>query len=231
MITAIGSERWTCGVCGVESEQMRLEAGHSEQPPDFDTRPGEPVRSTIGQWMHECPNCGYAAPDLRVSDVEASAVVRSEEYRELRTDETLSPIARRFMRHALILERVGAFADGGWVCLHAAWAGDDEGSLETALRCREQAIRLWRHGKQHGQNFGEDHVQEFALVTDILRRSGEFDAAREACLEALQSEDIDALIEDLLRRQLVLIQNRDTACHSLAEILDRPRQGDRVTLH
>lgn len=230
-MTAIGNERWTCGVCSAESEQMSLESGHSEQPPDFDTRPGEPVRSTIPHWMHECPKCGYAAPDLRITSPEAVAIVRSGEYQALHGEEGLSLLVRRFLCHALLLERLGAFSDAGWVSLHAAWVCDDESAAPAAVRCRRQAIRLWRHGKEHGQGFGEDHTQEFALVTDVLRRSGDFDDARDACLEALQAEDLDPIIDDLMRRQLVLIQQRDTACHSLAEILDRPKQGDRVTLH
>lgn len=76
----------------------------------------------------------------------------------------------------------------------------------------------------------EDLAQEFALVTDLLRRMGDFDAAREACLEALTLEDLPAMIDDMLRRQLTLIQQKDTAAHSLKE-LERPRPGQRVTLN
>lgn len=227
---AMGTDEWTCAVCGAPSEQMRLEAGQPEEPPDFDSRPGEPVRSTIRHWMHECPHCGYAAPDLRISVIEAGGVMKSDRYKTLRSDEAIPLGTRRFLCHALILEEIGSFADAGWTCLHGAWLSDDEESDEAARRCRRDAVRLWRHGKEHGQSFGEEYAQEFALVVDVQRRAGDFDAAREACLEALQIDDLDPVIEDMLRLQLTLIQRRDTSCHSLREVLDRPSGGERVTL-
>lgn len=227
---ALDTDQWTCAVCGELSEQMHVEIGLPEEPPDFDSRPGEPVRSTIGHWVHECPHCRYIAPDLRISNVEAGPIVRGETYARLHDDQSMSTGTRRFLCHALILETVGDFADAGWTCLHGAWIADDGDDVNAATHCRNEAIRLWKHGKQHGQNFGEGHAHEFAVVTDVHRRAGDFEAARDACLEALSGE-VDPLIEDMLRMQLALIQRHDTACHSLREVLDRRSGGDRVTLH
>jgi hypothetical protein len=219
-----------CAVCGLESCQTQLRSGAEIQPPDFDTRPGEMVRSTLPDWVMECPHCGYAAGDLSAADSRAFAIVRSEEYRRRLTNPALPQDARRFAAYALLLERIGECADAGWTALHAAWLCDDAGHAEGAWACRGEAVRLWKRGKAQGEKFMEDHLQEFALVTDVLRRMGDFDAAREACLEALTIESLPGLIEDMLRRQLTLIQQKDSAAHSLGEI-ERPERGQRVTLN
>ena len=141
-----------------------------------------------------------------------------------------SRYARRFAAYAFLLESFDLFADAGWASLHAAWMCDDERHPDAARLCRADALRLWKRGKSASQNFLDDHLQEFALVTDVLRRLGDFDAAREACLEALTLDDIPPVIDDMLRRQLTLIQQKETAAHSLRE-LERPSPGQRVTLN
>lgn len=219
-----------CAVCGTTSSQRTVGSTSFGGPPDLDTRPAVPLRATYACWMMECPRCGYAAPDLGKMADEAPEIVQSEAYKARRTEPGMPALAGAFRRHAVLLEAIGAFASAGWTNLHAAWACDDESNEEAARRCRLDAIRLWRHGKNHGQNFVGDHAQEFALATDVLRRAGEFDEAKEACLEALQMEDLNPLIEDVLRMQLTLIQQRDTRCHSVREVLDRGRGGERVTL-
>ena len=43
-----------------------------------------------------------------------------------------------------------------------------------------------------------------------------------ACSEGLDVEDAPPAIEHLLRRQIVLIEQRDTSCHSMSELLVEP---------
>lgn len=229
-MSSLSHEDLTCAVCGLVSSRTLLHGSNSIEPPDFDTRPGEMMRSTLFYWVMDCPHCGYAAPDIRESDVRAAGIVRAEPYQRRRTDEALPEDARRFACYAYLLEELQEFASAGWTALHAAWMCDDRGSARSAQHCRSEAIRLWKKGKAHGENFMEDHPQEFALVTDVLRRMGDFDAAREACLEALGMSDLEPFIEDMLRRQLTLIQQKDTAAHSMAE-LERPGGTQRVVLN
>lgn len=220
----------TCAVCGRTSSQAMVGAAPPVDAPDFDTRPGGLLRDTLPRWVAECPHCGYAAAMIAEADARAAAVVRDDGYQQRRKDETLPEGARRFAAHALLLERLELPADAGWTMLHAAWMCDDAGAPDAARHCRGEAIRLWKQGKRRGMDFMEDQMQEFALVTDVLRRLGDFDAAREAALEGLTLEDLPPVVEDLLRRQLSLIQQKDTAAHSLRE-LERPRMGERVTLN
>jgi hypothetical protein len=80
------------------------------------------------------------------------------------------------------------------------------------------AINRWKRGKELGQGFADDLATEFAIVTDLHRRGGEFDNATVACAEGLDIEDIPGPIEQMLRRQMTLIQQRDTDRHSMSEL-------------
>lgn len=229
-MSKLDHEEMSCAVCGMVCSRVVLSSSNEIHPPDFDTRPGEMLRSTLFYWVMECPGCGYAAPDLREAASGAAGIVRGPEYQRLRSGGELPAEVRRFACYAFLLERLELLADAGWTALHAAWMCDDLNRDEAARHWRAEAIRLWKLGKARGEDFMDDHQQEFALVTDVLRRMGDFDAAREAALEALALDGLEPLIEDLLRRQLVLVQQKDAAAHSMAE-LERPRPGQRVVLN
>lgn len=208
-----------CAVCGstVAVESLgRLP--DSVEPPDFDTRPGEPLRSTLPWWVQMCAHCGYVADDISRASEDARTIVESEAYRSCLADGSLPETARRFLCYALLLEKLHQAADAGWSALHAAWACDDAGDSEAASRCRARAIELWQRGKQLGQLFCDDMASEFALVTDVYRRLGEFEHATVACAEGLDLEDLPPAIEAILRRQSVLIQQRDRNAHSMREL-------------
>jgi len=192
----------------------------SEQagPPDFDTRPSEPERLLIGYWVCECPHCGYCAEDVTHIHEDVEAIVRSTEYREQLENSEVPDAARRFLCYAFILARLHHWADSGWSCLHAAWACDDARADSGASYCRALAIERWKRGKELGQNFADDLASEFAIVTDLYRRMGEFEEATIACAEGVDLDDIPPALEKMLRRQMVLIQHRDTGCHSMAEL-------------
>jgi hypothetical protein len=196
----------------------RLSPPEQTGPPDFDTRPSEPERSLIRYWVSECPYCGYCADDLTAIHEGVEAIVRSPEYREQLENFEVPEAARRFLCYASILAMLHYWADSGWTCLHAAWACDDEGAQSLSINCRALAIERWKRGKELGQNFADDLASEFAIVTDLYRRIGEFEEATIACAEGLDLDDISPVVEQMLRRQMVLIQRRDTVCHSMAEL-------------
>lgn len=220
-MTTIDEKFTCCAVCGQMSSRIILGSSNVVEPPDFDTRPGEMLRSTIHLWVVECPHCGYAAPDIEELVEGAAPIVRSEAYQAQ---------PGPFLRHAHLLEQLGHFAEAGWTALHAAWIADDDQDDARARAARSLAIQLWKRGKAARQNFMNNPHEEFALVTDVCRRMGDFDEALSTCRAGLEAHDIPPLIEDLLRAELVLIQRRDTACHSLKEIPERPADAQRVTL-
>jgi hypothetical protein len=207
-----------CALCGATQPTASRVLPESAAPPDFDTRPGEPLRSTIGDWIQCCASCGYCAEDIARAAAGADAAVASDAYREWLNDACLPVKARQFLAFACLLERLHQPSDGGWSALHGAWVCDDADAIGGAIRCRRRAIELWKRGKTAGQLFCDDMASEFALVTDIYRRMGEFEHATVACAEALDLEDLPPALEAMLRRQMVLIQARDTAAHSMSEL-------------
>jgi hypothetical protein len=188
-------------------------------PPDFDTRPAEPERGTIGSWVSRCAACGYCNGDLTVAGERAASTVASEAYQALLGDESLPLKAREFLCWACVLEKEHEYADAGWSALHAAWVCDDAAATAAGARCRARAIELWRRGKAIGQLFCDDMGSEFALVTDLHRRMGEWEHARVTCAEGLDLEDLPLPVEAMLRRQMVLIQQHDSEAHSMRELL------------
>lgn len=221
--------RVRCAICQAESPQAASDPGAlPDEAPDCDTRPAEPMRQTIQAWLMECPQCGYVAHDLAVQDPNAAELMRSGRYQKLRMQSRYAPLANRFRRFSLLLETIGSFADAGWSALHAAWASDDAGDAASARECRLEAIRLWKHGKTHQQDFGDSTGLEFAIVVDVLRRAGEWEEARESALSAMSMDDLPELLDDLFRFQLVLVQRKDDARHHLAELPQK--KGTRVVL-
>jgi hypothetical protein len=229
-MTRLDHDSCVCAVCGDVRLHTLVSSSNQLGPPDFDTRPAEMLRGTLLFWVTECMSCGYAAPGIQAADARAIPIVRSVEYQHFRSNPGVREDARRFACYAFLLEKIEQFADAGWAWLHTAWMCDDRDDPDGARHARAEAIRLWKRGKSAGQSFMEKQIEEFALVTDVLRRTGDFDAAREACLEALTLDKIPVPVEDMLRRQLTLIQQKDTAAHSMAE-LERPQEGKRVTLN
>lgn len=213
----------TCAVCGAQSEQAAASGAEvaPREPPDFDTRPGEPLRSTLAGWLQQCPECGYAAPELSYAPEGVAALVRTEQYARCEGP---------FLRHAFLLDQLGHHADAGWMALQGAWSCDDSGDGGMALGCRTVALQFWKKGKAAGQDFAESIPEEFALVTDILRRCALFDDALGTCLDALEDDELPPVIEDMLRMQKTFIEKKDDARHSLAELPERPAGSTRVTL-
>ena len=207
-----------CGLCGTGEAEAAASQDESSGPADFDTRPGEPLRSTISGWIQACPDCGYCADDISRAPEGIAEIVASPEYRFYLQDASLPELARRFLCYSCLLERIHQHADAGWSALHAAWACDDARADDAAERCRRRAIVCWQKGKAAGQQFADSLASEFALATDLYRRTRNFDLAIVSCTEGLDLEDVPPTLERLLRRQMVLIQKRDASRHSLSEL-------------
>jgi hypothetical protein len=212
----------TCALCGAVSHPILPAAAPAaparDPAPDFDTRPGEPVRSTLLSWVQQCRACGYAAGSLAELADGVREVVSSAEYRRLVRDPAAPAQARPFLCYAYILERLEAYPDAGWCALHAAWACDDLSEESAARGCRARAIDLWKRGKHLGAGFMDSHEEEFAVVADVCRRLGQFEEARMACNAALDGPPLPPGIDAMLRRQLVLIARGDRSAHSMEEL-------------
>jgi hypothetical protein len=212
-----------CGNCGAEQQVSHLLHAEELEPPDLDTRPGEDLRSSIGLWMARCNNCGYCAADLSSIHDQAGPVVESGIYQEQLGDARFPAKANEFICHALILERLGQYADAGWTMLHAAWVCDDAvdagtGTIEAAQTCRRGALRAWSAGKTRKQAFHESHESEFLIISEVHRRLGEFEFALTACNEGGLSEDLPELLDHCFRLQRRLIATKVTTAGSMRDL-------------
>ena len=211
-------KRLRCAVCTAWSEQLVAESAESFEPPDFDTRPGKPSRSGIAYWVQACPDCGYCANDISVSDEGVPEYVRHSIYRAFRNNKVFPEKATQFLCYALVLEKSEQFADAGWTALHAAWICDDAKDIANAASCRRRAIELWKQAKAVGQAFMDNDFEEFGLVADVHRRVEEWDEARAAAQGGLECEGIPQIVNALLRRELAFVDRKDSTAHNMAEL-------------
>ena len=140
---------------------------------------------------------------------------------------------------ARLHEHKGSDAQAGQVALRGAWAagdvadrqgGEDEGSTErpaddeaveaareAATRCRRLAIACFEADRKRGLTFADDEATADALLADLHRRVGDFDAAR-ACARTGRAREPEGLLLEVLRFQVRLAESGDADCHHLGEI-------------
>lgn len=113
----------------------------------------------------------------------------------------------------------GDLAAAGWHALRAAWACDDAGEPDAAVRCRELAAELWRRAEEAGQGIAGDNdlAASLLIFTDVLRRAGLFDDARRACHRALSGRPPEPH-RSLLEFELELISREDSGAHEIGEV-------------
>jgi hypothetical protein len=217
-----------CSLCGTRSKQRLIGSIQTLGLPDLDTRPAELARSALPFGVQRCPACGYCARDISLEYPEAERVVRSPAYEKILRKRTVSEKARQFLAWASIQEANGEYGGAGWSSLHAAWACDDAEKAKGAAECRKLALeRLNRQLAQLGHITGLDEPSLVRLVlADLCRRIGQFDQATRWARdgqERIWARRPDAghpsdVVRFALEMELALIEDQDTACHSLEEI-------------
>lgn len=187
-MTTIFPIKQKCAICGKRSEHPMLGSTNEFGSRDLDTRPPELARSTISMWIQNCPSCGYCAPDISKAKSKASELVESNIYRKNLKNPDLPDLANYFLCWSLIQENAEDYANAGWASIHAAWACDDFGNDKNAKSCRMRAVAMLQKAKEKGQKFAENTGAEYALMVDLLRRSGQLDLALSTCEEGLKKK-------------------------------------------
>lgn len=193
-----------CGVCGGPA-RAPFHAPHTpEISPDMDMRPGEPVRSTLRDWVQACGKCGAAAWDLTTLTPDAKAVVESAAYRDLNLDAAEDTLL--FRRWAMICQAAGDAEMAAEATLMAAWAADDGADMVDAAGRRREVAALWGTPTD---------LPDALRLLDVLRRAGEF-AAVEAQAQACAKRDLDAFARAVVAFQRDRAAARDTGRHLLS---------------
>ena len=206
----------TCAVCGEACRFTIPDAASSVGSRDLDTRPAEPLRSTIYAWVKRCPSCGYCAPDPGKAPEGAADVVKLPRYRWQLDARRFPAVANTFLCWSIIQEDLGTPARAAWASLHAAWACDDRGEDVPARICRKRAADLLRRAWEKGERLAPGVGMDEAILTDLLRRAGRLREARIMVKETLE-QNPDPTIIDIMRFQIRLIDAGDRGAHTVAE--------------
>ncbi|MGH3079627.1 MAG: hypothetical protein ACRDNH_00630 [Gaiellaceae bacterium] len=96
-------------------------------------------------------------------------------------DGDVPELARSFLCSSMIFQEHGDKGDAARNAIEAAWVCDDDDLPGAATQCRLRAIELLRETETEGDALYSDPSTEYAVVVDLLRRSGRFeDAVAEA---------------------------------------------------
>lgn len=206
-----------CAVCGEQCRFSHPGDVGAVGSRDLDTRPSDPLRSTIYAWVQRCPSCGYAAPDVGKQVPGAAETVRLPRYREQLGNRTFPDLANTFLCWSLIQEDAGQRGRAAWACIHAAWVCDDQENDVAARICRKRAAALMKQAMREGDRLAAQDGGDDAILVDLLRRAGRLRDARMAAGEALTRHP-EPLIADILGYQKRLIERADRGCHSIDEV-------------
>ena len=208
-----------CGVCEEVSKHYSIQSTNAFGSPDLDTRPPEMERSTIDEWVQRCPSCHYCAPDISKASPDTKMILLSDEYQHIVDTDQLPEMVTTFLASSYIQEQSGNFSEAAWRAIHAAWVCDDENRHDGSRSCRIKAIGLIEQTALNGQAISCQAGATETITIDLLRRAGKFDEALEFVVKA-EAENLDDVILRILDFEKVLIENRDTEAHTIAEALE-----------
>ena len=229
-MTTMFRQKYKCAVCGTEKEFYGIASTNSFGSPDLDLRPPEMQRSTMGQWIQQCPKCGYVSGSI--DDAAGKVTIKwlkSKEYTHndgIKFQSALADQFYKFYKISLLNEdNETAF----YSLLHASWACDDCKDTKNAAYCRSMAIPLLNkliEGIVAGKSEQEEDCDEDADVkkdnlllmkTDLLRRSGQF----ETLLSEYASRSFkNNIMNKVLAFQLAKAAEKDTACYTIQEAVE-----------
>lgn len=210
-MSSFGIEKNRCAVCRRTSEHVFVRSTNAFGSSDLDTRPPAMMRDTLCFLVRECPRCGYVADNLQEKTSVKPRFLKSDVYRTC--DGTLFQwkLASRFYRLYLIQCRDGQKRKAFFALLHAAWACDDAGDRENAIRCRRLALPLITELIEENP---ADREELILVKADVLRRAECFDELKEYLAETLPR---DVLSERILSFQSHLADKRDAACYTVSD--------------
>ncbi|MFC2039879.1 DUF2225 domain-containing protein [Chloroflexota bacterium] len=218
-MTTVKEEDIKCSVCEKISTHRIIRSTSAWGSMDLDTRPPNPKRSSLDMWVQICPSCGYCAPGLSTKGEHIAEIVHSTSYQQQLKNPEFSKLANGFLCFSLIQENAGDYVGAGWSSVHAAWACDDDDFLDGAQECRKKAANLFKRASENKQEFSKQLGGEELLKVDLLRRSGQFEAALQTCRDGLLKQPAKLILK-LYEYQQTLINISDMSCHSVNEITE-----------
>lgn len=214
-MTEIKPRMKKCSVCNHSKEFLELASTNTKGLPDLDTRPH--MARKISEWVERCPSCGYCASNIELS-LEKPDILKSEAYRLQLKNKDFPELCNSFLCWSIIYENMGDFTKAGGVSIFGAWAADDNKNDKAAKYCRKKAISLLKQAGEKGENLSDKDGEEKLILSDLLRRIGEFEEALKTYNDAIKKIN-DKKMRNLLEFELKLIKNKDQSCHKTSEVI------------
>ena len=209
-MTTYSEQTVKCRLCNHSQTVYLLASCSSFGASDLDTRPAEMARSAIMSMLQVCPECGFASFDIS-KDVEKPEAVKNllASFPESKT------MSDDFYKAGEIARQISNNHGEAFVFyLRAAWSADDEDNPQKAkemrsLALKEKMILL--------KSVESPAVEDFLQASDIARRAEQFDVAVNL-ITSLDGKEMKPFIRNLVTFEKELIEQKDTACHSVSEV-------------
>jgi hypothetical protein len=215
--TSFGEVEKICAVCGAKGKYTVLMSTNAMGARDLDGRPPEMMRSTISFGVEKCPACGYCSEDVAKLIKDAKATMADPAYKSQLSNAAYPELANKFLCKMMIEDKAGEYKIAANSAINAGWTSDDAKNTEAAAAIREISIkRLLDLNSKNDRYFTQKGGDEI-LISDMWRRNSQFEKARQAAEKGLTLE-LEEVIKSVLNFELALIDKKDTAIHTMAEI-------------
>ena len=212
-MTTILPCEYECSVCGQTSKHYEIGSTNTWGYQDMDTRPPEMMRSTISNWIQECPHCGYVSQHICDEMQIEREYLDSEEYINCSGIDFKDDLSKRFYRHYLISLKTNDIPEAFYAALHCAWTCDDNCD-KNAVPMRKIAVGLADKLMESDRQKNETLL---VMKSDLMRRSGEF----EELINQFSGISLDEeLFNRIIEFQIERAREKDDSCYTLEELAE-----------
>jgi hypothetical protein len=92
--------------------------------------------------------------------------------------------------------------------------------------CRKRAADMLIKAEEHGQQVAEQEGASTAILSDLLRRSGRLEQARQVIATRRGGINEDIIVR-ILDFQTALLNRNDVSCHTSAEALEKVTEANK----
>jgi hypothetical protein len=217
-MTTLSKTPIVCAVCGKESEQTVIisysETGYS----DLDLRPAEMKRSTLPQWIQECPFCGYSSYSIDTAEENAKACIESQSFKNLQSNASEDGQFDRFLKASMIAENCGDNSSAAEILLWAAWTADDNGNKPAAKNYRDLSADIFLNLLSDLDDGSEEKTSTMVRSIDITRRAARWSDALTLTTDIMKFY-LDPILQNIVDFEYALINVKDDKCYTVGDVL------------
>lgn len=204
-----------CGSCGNDLEIVSYIPTNVTEYRDLDTRPvDEQWESLKTNLVKCCKNCGYCGENIESIDDDIRSFIVNDEYQNQLKNPVFPKSANEFICKGLILLERQFYLEAAWAYLHAAWCCDDEDKYIQSKYCRKKAVELFASSCISGWNIFNNGGEVVCLLTDLYRRTENFEIAKQLAQVRLLLEK-DEIVLKKLHYEIFLSTQQNIEAHKV----------------